>query len=112
MELGKTKIGYIIFTAYIGEWTLSIITSQHHFKFTAALNERISGFTHKLCVKIQNIPLQRMHEKEFFILTNKCARKLKHENEASGCGLGALFQCYGRFPHLLVKRKNGFACMC
>jgi hypothetical protein len=32
----------------------------------------------------QNILLQRMHKKEFWILTNKCGKKLKHENEAEG----------------------------
>ena len=30
----------------------------------------------------QNILLQHMHEKEFWILTNKCGNNLKHENEA------------------------------
>jgi hypothetical protein len=27
-----------------------------------------------------------MHKKEFWILTNKCGNKLKHENEAKGPG--------------------------
>ena len=30
----------------------------------------------------QNILLQHMHKKEFWILTNKCENNLKHKNEA------------------------------
>jgi hypothetical protein len=32
----------------------------------------------------KNILLQHMLKKEFWILTNKCGNKLKHENEAEG----------------------------
>ena len=34
--------------------------------------------------KKQNNLFQRMLEKEFWILTNKCGNNLKHENEAEG----------------------------
>jgi hypothetical protein len=34
----------------------------------------------------QNIVLQHMHKKEFWILIIKCGNKLKHENEAKGPG--------------------------
>ena len=38
--------------------------------------------SHGLFSEKQNILLQRMHKKEFWILTNKCGNNLKHENEA------------------------------
>ena len=37
---------------------------------------------HGLFPEKQNILLQHMHEKEFWILTNKCGNNLKHENAA------------------------------
>ena len=37
--------------------------------------------SHELCSEKQNIFLQHMHKKEFWILTNKCGNNLKHENE-------------------------------
>jgi hypothetical protein len=40
--------------------------------------------SHGLWSEEQNILLQHMHKKEFWILTNKCGNKLKHENEAKG----------------------------
>jgi hypothetical protein len=42
--------------------------------------------SHGLWSEEQNILLQHMHKKEFWILTNKCGNKLKHENEAKGPG--------------------------
>ena len=57
--------------------------------------ERISRFfSHGLCTEKQNILLQHMHEKKFFILTNKCGNKLSHENEQNP----KIF-----FPHVLKK---------
>ena len=38
--------------------------------------------SHGLFSEKQNILLQNMHKKEFWILTNKCRNNLKHENEA------------------------------
>ena len=38
--------------------------------------------SHGLWLEKQNILLQHMLEKEFWILTNKCENNLKHENEA------------------------------
>ena len=38
--------------------------------------------SHGLWSEKQNILLQHMHKKEFWILTNKCGNNLKHENEA------------------------------
>ena len=38
--------------------------------------------SHKLWSKKQNILRQHMHKREFWILTNKCANNVKHENEA------------------------------
>ena len=38
----------------------------------------------KLWSKKQNILRQHMHEREFWILTNKCGNNVKHENEAEG----------------------------
>ena len=59
----------------------------------------------------QNILLQHMRVKEFWILTNKCGNNLKHENEDGGHGHSASFSCF-RFPHLLVKIQNSFyACV-
>ena len=60
------------------EYTLSIITSQLHcFQLRTTLNGKdFKFFSHGLCTEKQNILLQHMHEKEFFILTNKCGNKL------------------------------------
>ena len=38
--------------------------------------------SHGLWSEKQNILLQHMHKKEFWILTNKCGNNLKQENEA------------------------------
>ena len=38
--------------------------------------------SHGLWSEKQNILLQHMLKKEFWILTNKCGNNLKHENEA------------------------------
>jgi hypothetical protein len=43
--------------------------------------------SHWLCAKKQSILLQHMHEKDYFILTNKCATKRLHENEAKGAAI-------------------------
>jgi hypothetical protein len=40
--------------------------------------------SHGLWSEEKNILLQHVHKKEFWILTNKCGNKLKHENEAKG----------------------------
>ena len=40
--------------------------------------------SHGLWSEEQNILLQHMHKKEFWILINKCENKLKHENESKG----------------------------
>ena len=42
----------------------------------------IKFVSHGLWSEKQNILLQHMHKKEFWILTNKCENNLKHENEA------------------------------
>jgi hypothetical protein len=58
----------------IPKYTLSIITSQlHRFQLRTTLNGKdFKFFSHGLCTEKQNILLQHMHKKEFFILTNKC----------------------------------------
>ena len=38
--------------------------------------------SHGLWSEKQNIHLQHMHKKEFWIFSNKCGNNLKHENEA------------------------------
>ena len=38
--------------------------------------------SHRLWSEKQNILLQHIHKKEFWILTNKSENNLKHENEA------------------------------
>ena len=53
-----------------------------------------------------------MHEKQFWILTDKCENNLKHENEADRNGNSASFSYSRFFPHLLVKIQNCFLCMC
>ena len=40
--------------------------------------------SHGLWSEKQNILLQHMHKKEFWILTDECENNLKHENEAKG----------------------------
>ena len=40
--------------------------------------------SHGLWSEKQNMLLQHMHKKEFWILTNECENNLKHENEAKG----------------------------
>ncbi len=59
------------------QYTLSIITSQLHcFQLRTTLNGKdFKFFSHGLCTEKQNILLQHMHEKKFFILTNKCGNK-------------------------------------
>jgi hypothetical protein len=42
--------------------------------------------SHGLWSEEQNILLQHMHKKEFWILTNKCGNNLKHENEVEPRG--------------------------
>jgi hypothetical protein len=60
----------------------------------------------------QNILCQHMHKKEFWVLTNKCGNKLKHENESIGPswahGPSASFSCLSLFPYLIVKIQNSF----
>ncbi len=60
------------------KYTLSIITSELHcFQLRTTLNEKdFNFFSHGLSTEKQNILLQHVHEKEFFILTNKCENKL------------------------------------
>ena len=53
-----------------------------------------------------------MHKKEFWILTNKCGNKLKHETEAEGPWPWASFSCLSLFPCLIVKIPNSFLCIC
>jgi hypothetical protein len=43
----------------------------------------LSFVSHGLWSEEQNILIRHMHKK-FWILTNKCVNKLKHENEAKG----------------------------
>ena len=38
--------------------------------------------SHGLWSEEQNILLQHIHKKKFWILSNKCGNNLKHENEA------------------------------
>ena len=42
----------------------------------------------------QNILLQHMHKKEFWILTNKCGNNLKYENEAEEPWLFSLLSVF------------------
>jgi hypothetical protein len=58
-------------------YTLPIITSQLHcFQLRTTLNGKdFKFFSHGLCTEKQNILLQHMHKKYFFILTNKCGNK-------------------------------------
>ena len=50
-----------------------------------------------------------MHKKELWIFTNKCRKNVKHENEAEGHGLSALFWGLRLFPRSLVKIQNFYA---
>ena len=70
--------------------------------------------SHGLWSKKQNIPLQHMHKKEFWILTNKYGNNLKHENEAEEPWPFSLVLVFTLrlFPYLLVKIKHSFLCMC
>jgi hypothetical protein len=63
---------------------ITVITSQLHcFQLRTILNGIDFKFvSHGLWSEKQNILRQHMHKKEFWILTNKCGNKLKHENEA------------------------------
>jgi hypothetical protein len=55
-------------------------------------------FSHWLRAKKQSILLQHMHEKDLFILTNKCETKRLHENETKRhCPFG------GPHPRFRVK---------
>ena len=59
------------------------VTIQPDFQLSTTLNEIDFKFVfHGLWSKKQNILLQHMHKKEFWILTNKCGNNLKHKNEA------------------------------
>ena len=40
--------------------------------------------SHGLWSEKQNVLLQHMHKKEFWILTNKCGNNFKYENKAEG----------------------------
>jgi hypothetical protein len=57
----------------------------HCFQLRTTLNGMDFKFvSHGLWSEEQNILLQHMHKKEFWILTNKCGNKLKRENEVEG----------------------------
>jgi hypothetical protein len=67
---------------------------------------------HRLWSVEQNL-LQHIHKKEFWILTNKCGNKLKHENEAEGPikrghGLVFVFKLISTFNS---HNPNSFLCM-
>ena len=69
--------------------------------------------SHGLWSEKQNILLQHMHEKEFWILTNKCGNDLEHESEAEEPWLLALI--IFTFSNLLenpVCMNINPVCMC
>jgi hypothetical protein len=65
-------------------YDVSIITSQLHcFQLRTTLDGKdFKFFSHGLCTEKQNILLQHMHEKHFWILINTYGNKHWHENEA------------------------------
>ena len=81
------------------QYTLSIIMSQLHcFQLRTILNGKdFKVFSHGLCTEKQNILLQYMHEKYFFILINKYGNKLEHENEPPAHDLEPRFRVNAYF---------------
>ena len=76
---------------------LAYIPPTIHNSYGTALNGMDFKFvSHGLWSEQQSIFFQHMHQKEFWILTNKSGNKLKHENEAEG-PRGGLFRVYAYF---------------
>jgi hypothetical protein len=71
------------------------------FQLRTTLNRMNFKFvSHGLWSEEQNILLQHMHKKEFWILTHKCGNQLKHENEVKGPG---------QFPIINSQEKKSCA---
>ena len=83
----------------LNQYTLSIITSQLHcFQIRTILNGKdFKFFSHGLCTEKQNILLQHMRKKHFWILINEYGNKHKHENEAPGHDLEPRFRVKAYF---------------
>ena len=83
------------------------------FQLWAALNGMDFKFvTHGLLSDKQNILLQHIHKKEFWILTNKCEIILNMKTRLGGHGYSASFSCLRLSLYLLVKIQNSFyACV-
>ena len=62
--------------------------------------------------KKQNNLFQRMLEKEFWILTNKCGNNLKHENEAEGPWPVSLVFVFKIISTIIGQNPKFFLCMC
>ena len=89
------------------QYTLSIITSQLHcFQLRTTLNGKdFKFFSHGLCTEKQNILLQHMHEKKFWILINTYGNNLI----IMTWSLVFVLKLVSTF---IVKIKNYFSCMC
>jgi hypothetical protein len=57
---------------------------QRNARLQAKINFPISGKCGFFLLLANTLLLQHMHEKYFFILTNKCETKRLHKNEAKG----------------------------
>ena len=68
--------------------------------------------SHELFSEKQNILLQHMHKKVFWILTNKCGNNLKHENKAEEPWLFSLIFVFKIISTLIGENPKFFLCMC
>ena len=68
--------------------------------------------SHGLFSEKQNILLQHMHKKEFWILTNKCGNNLKYENEAEEPWLFSLVFVFTIISTFIGENPKFFLCMC
>ncbi len=68
--------------------------------------------SHELFSEKQNILLQHMHKKVFWILTNKCGNNLKHENKAEEPWLFSLIFVFKNISTFIGENPKFFLCMC
>ena len=66
------------------KYTFPIITSQLTLLRTTLNRVDFKFISTRLWSEALDILRQHMHKKEFWILTNKCGNKLKHETKAKG----------------------------
>ena len=68
--------------------------------------------SHGLFSEKQNILLQHMHKKEFWILTNKCGNNLKYENEAEEPWTFSLVFVFKIISTFIGENPKLFLCIC